>query len=473
MNQETLLSIISHGESPSVEFKREINLDNSQQKAEFIKDIIALANSVRENGYMLVGVSNDKALTGIPYLEEERIQEIIQTYISPPLNVICDYSNISKIGIIEVYPTQKPYKVARAIDRVERNQVFIRHGSVVAKASPEEIIMMDKESQIRLKSSEHLNVARKHVELGNFESAVRAYTELLDMYPEQDWFLERANAYVNILYTVEKEQIRKISFAALKDFDDALVLTKSSENEKTVRFARLRATYRILNKQHKLGLEKIWGDDIKWLKDYVSGKEYGEIIFLELANQVNDIGRFDGSYYQTLEKAIELGYKDKSVYLTRAAISFIASNFGFALMDIEKFLEEVTEKDEKVKGLCLKGELLLRLHEYTSSYSCFEQARRISATALSKHNFHLMMGFPHSTIYGLCIEYEFNNNESNIWRVEGFLNSTLRSLINMYAAGMSLKEFREMYAPVLATIIDIVGQEFWLSIKWQWTNSDV
>lgn len=472
MNQETLLLIISHGENPNVDFKREVNLASSEQKAEFIKDIIAIANSTQENGYMLVGVSNDKSLTGIPYLEEERIQEIIQTYINPPLDVICEYSDVLKIGFIEIHPTQKPYKVSRAIDKIERNQVFIRHGTVVAKASPEEIIRMDKESQTRLKSYQYLNAARKHVELGNYQSAVKAYTELIDMNPEQEWFLERASAYINLLEFVEKEQLNKLSLAALKDFDDALVLTKSHENEKRVRFSRLRAIYRILSKQHNQGLERVWREDIKWLKDYVSGKEQGEILFLEVANQANDTSHVEWNYYHTLEKAIELGYKEKSLYLTRAAISFITSNFGFALMDIETYLEMTTEKDEKARALCLKGELLLRLQEYTSSYNCFEQARRISPKVLNTHQSHLMMGFPHSAIYGLCMEYEFNNNQDNFWRVEGFLSPTLRSLIQMCAAGMSVREFRENYAPVLATIINIVGQDFWLSVKWEWANPD-
>jgi tetratricopeptide (TPR) repeat protein len=478
MNQKSLLSLISQGENSTIEFKREINLDSAQQKAEFIKDIIALANSAKETAFMFIGVANEKQLFGIPFLDEERYQEIIQTYINPPLDVICDELDISvetekvKIGILEVRPSHKPYKVLRTIDRIDQNQVFIRHGSVVAKASPEEIIMMDKETQIRVTASYKLNAAQKHVELGNFQSAVKIYSEIIEIDPEQEWFLERAKAYINLMDSIGQDQSKQIAQLALKDFSDALVLTATSDSEKEVRFTRLRAVHKILSKNAKQGLEKVWQDDVKWLKECVSGQEYGEVLFLETVSQVYDTGHIEWNYYQVLEKAIELGYKDKNLYLIRALIGFLLSNYGFALLDAEKFLETATDPEEKAKALCLKGEMLMRMNmnDFASSYSCFEQARRISTKYLDSHPFSLKLGFPHAVMYGLCMEYEFNNNENNFLRNEGFLTPTLQSLVHFCAAGMSLKEFREFYAPIMATIFDIVGQDFWLSIKWQWAK---
>ena len=54
MDEFKLLSLIGEGETIRIEFKREIDLKPADNKAEFIKDIIALANSAPEVGYLLV-----------------------------------------------------------------------------------------------------------------------------------------------------------------------------------------------------------------------------------------------------------------------------------------------------------------------------------------------------------------------------------------------------------------------------------
>jgi predicted HTH transcriptional regulator len=56
MNESELLQLIATGECEYIDFKRELNLKNSKQKAEFIKDVVALANSTKPNGYLLIGI---------------------------------------------------------------------------------------------------------------------------------------------------------------------------------------------------------------------------------------------------------------------------------------------------------------------------------------------------------------------------------------------------------------------------------
>jgi sulfatase modifying factor 1 len=46
------------------------------------------------------------------------------------------------VEVIEIEGTHRPYKVARDVDNLKQNDVFVRHGSYVRPASPEEIIEM-------------------------------------------------------------------------------------------------------------------------------------------------------------------------------------------------------------------------------------------------------------------------------------------------------------------------------------------
>lgn len=151
MDETTILSLIAEGESKRVDFKRELNLDSAKDKAEFIKDIIGLANSSPDVGYLLIGIDDDKYIVGSSQLPEEQIQQIVYTYISPTLDLRCfslpmKTPTLPLVGIIEVRATDKPHKVTRAIDKLNQDDVFVRRGSVVAKASPEEIITMHNSS---------------------------------------------------------------------------------------------------------------------------------------------------------------------------------------------------------------------------------------------------------------------------------------------------------------------------------------
>ena len=141
MDEQRLREIIALGENESADFKRELHINSSDEKAEFIKDLISLANSSIGVGYLIIGVDNSRNLLGTEALSEERLQQIAHTYIFP--NILMNYSGIvidSKlIGVIEIQGTEKPHQVIKSIGRLVKNDVFVRHGSVVAKASPDEM----------------------------------------------------------------------------------------------------------------------------------------------------------------------------------------------------------------------------------------------------------------------------------------------------------------------------------------------
>ena len=73
MNEIQVFALIAEGENVQIEFKRELELTVARSKAEFIKDVIALANTAQDTGYLLVGVDDNKMLIGTRPLEEEQI----------------------------------------------------------------------------------------------------------------------------------------------------------------------------------------------------------------------------------------------------------------------------------------------------------------------------------------------------------------------------------------------------------------
>lgn len=157
MDETTLMTLIAEGETIGrVEFKRELHLDRAEEKAEFIKDVISLSNSASQNkGYLLVGIDNSKYIVGTHQLEEERIQQLVHSHIRPSVRLRCTMisttaPNLPSVGIIEVEGTERPYRVSIPIGKLKQDDIFVRHGSVVERATPEEVRRMDDETKVNL-----------------------------------------------------------------------------------------------------------------------------------------------------------------------------------------------------------------------------------------------------------------------------------------------------------------------------------
>ena len=89
MDESQLRVLIAEDESERLDFKRELRLDSARTKAEFIKDVISLANSAPNVGYLIIGVDDAKLVVGTDELPEEQIQSVCDTYITPPVSVRC------------------------------------------------------------------------------------------------------------------------------------------------------------------------------------------------------------------------------------------------------------------------------------------------------------------------------------------------------------------------------------------------
>src|SRR5690606_22170411 len=115
MNAKELLEIISTGETSKVQFKREMNNDDS-----IAADLIALSNS--KGGMILFGIEDKKrTIVGLDYQQlqsyNNRIATIANDIIKPQIFLYTEVVSISletgkkKILVVEVAEgTAKPYK---------------------------------------------------------------------------------------------------------------------------------------------------------------------------------------------------------------------------------------------------------------------------------------------------------------------------------------------------------------------------
>lgn len=143
MTKTELLEIISNGENSGVEFKRD-----DIRPEELAKECVALSNL--KGGIVLLGVEDDKTISGLTRDENEIERWIMDTvfgrYITPPIipyyeQAIMD--NNLRIGILQLERgISKPY----AVKRNDREDIYIRVGSISKLANREQIIRLAQES---------------------------------------------------------------------------------------------------------------------------------------------------------------------------------------------------------------------------------------------------------------------------------------------------------------------------------------
>ena len=154
-------ALVKEWETTSVDFKRELSLDTASQKAEFVKDVIGLANTQASGRrWMIVGF-DDKTREyhgpPDPSVTQNRVEQILAQYAAPVVDVryeVVDY-RAGKVGKLEVHrdPRKLPHSVARSLGdkaagdkkRIVATQVFVRHGSQTEEPTPGELLALQEE----------------------------------------------------------------------------------------------------------------------------------------------------------------------------------------------------------------------------------------------------------------------------------------------------------------------------------------
>ena len=458
MDESKVFSLIAEGENERIEFKCELDLETARGKSEFIKDIISIANSAPDSGYILVGVDDSKLIVGIKELEEERIQQIVHTYVSPAVVLRCTVvpmqtADYLSVGVIEIKATNKPHKVTRSIDRLIQNEVFVRHGSVVAKAGPDEIFRLYGQSR------QHIRSGEIHLRLGNLQSAIDAFSKAIDLGPTAELFLARGRAYERLLSSKSgwTSEHWKMAALAVKDFSDAISLADSAELEKEARFGRLR----VCSAMGSGFAHDIWEQDVEWLKANTEGREHGEVLYLELKAVDTTAGLSEESdqAVAALDKAIQLGYNEPEVYHLRAVVNFYYTyNYGLALRDIDIAIGTTEQTADLAKYLCLRANILIRMGRFNEAYDSLSQARQLAKGKVGDLQGHIeLIGrIEDEFLYRYSIAYEFN-------MLGGRPIGIVRSIFQVLAVWK--ERIGERYPEIAHVIRKIVGEQFWQANK--------
>jgi len=112
---ETIELIKKAEESPTLDYKQDLPLQTNGDKAEFVKDVIALANS-GEKAHIIIGVEDGTGKpVGFKTLHTvEQINQILKDKCDPPISVEYVERTILgyRIGVIEIKGENPPYIVS-------------------------------------------------------------------------------------------------------------------------------------------------------------------------------------------------------------------------------------------------------------------------------------------------------------------------------------------------------------------------
>lgn len=371
MDEFQLCSLITEGENEALEFKRELRLETQEEKAEFVKDVIALANSTSEIGRLLVGVADDRLMVGSDEPQLERLQQLLDTYTSPPILLNCEmvpmsHPNLVSVAVISVRAIRKPHMVARAVGRLAKDDVYVRHGRVVAKASPDEIVRMHEDETLVLREARQFTKAgEKHMGLKNWQSAVEAFSKAIESCPTADLFYKRGRAYEQLSVESEKPATvtweqwpdhplnpQKLAALADKSYSDAIESNPPAEIEKQARLGRVRVAIRPWDD---------WMGDVGWLQDHTTGRARGEVLYWEVHRwEAIPEESVAPDAIAKLTEALQLGFLEPDVYHLRARAQLGLCNYGLALQDIDEAIAKGEPRcgDGQSEYLWLKAEIL-------------------------------------------------------------------------------------------------------------------
>jgi len=459
------MALIAEGETTGkVEFKRELHLESADEKAEFIKDIISISNSAPQNkGYLLVGINNAKYIVGIHSLEEERIQQLVHSHVRPSVKIGCTMMStttpsLASVGIIEVEGIERPYRVSIPISKLKQDDIFVRHGSVVEKATPEEIRRLEHESQSLKEISRHIHAAETHLELGNFQDAVDIYTQAIKSTPIAELFLGRGRVYLHQIVGDKLTEKNKEELAnlALKDLSTAIRLAMSTDVEKDSRLERLRVNELVYIDY------KEWEEDVKWLKDKTKDHEFGEVLYLEYQCYEDQVGysyEKPGEVLEAMNRAIEAGYIQPKVYQLRAQANFSLCNYGLALQDVDIALAKSMSENQRTDFFVLRANIQAKMSKFADAYSSLSSARILSIKS-------------HQKFWGDHLGYIIGDIENDIvWRF-GLIaefgplseitseRSILAFLISELAKTKGKTYLESRYKQVIDSIMSVLGYSF-------------
>jgi hypothetical protein len=138
--------LVLRGESMKVDLKVALDLSTEQSKAELLKDISAMANTLdhanRNYGFVVLGATAN-AFSYTQFTQNEDLQatidELVKHYIEPfvPSRLYMFGQGQQQWGVILIPPTRSaPHVFVKDIHKRSRGDIYVRRGTVTEKAMP-------------------------------------------------------------------------------------------------------------------------------------------------------------------------------------------------------------------------------------------------------------------------------------------------------------------------------------------------
>jgi Putative DNA-binding domain len=147
--------LLPEWETTTVEFKLELNLKRDKEKAEFVRDVLALATTKASGRRWLVIGFDPKthqfAKSADPTITQDRLEQILNAYAVPAPEI--RYQRVrwngGDVGLVEVRrdPARIPYRVVKALAHIKVGDMYVRHGSQVEPPTPAERVALEAEGR--------------------------------------------------------------------------------------------------------------------------------------------------------------------------------------------------------------------------------------------------------------------------------------------------------------------------------------
>jgi hypothetical protein len=180
MKKNQLLEIIrilqtNRQEWKTVDAKRELILQETGDKAEFVKDVVAMANN-GEPSYLVIGLEDGTFLpvgTLLHHYTNNDLNQILVDKIDP--TIVVDYQEFpidgNEYAVVGIVGRNPPYIVARDLIhnkqdrkrvRIYKGTIFVRHGDRVAgisRSELEELIRCELRKEFECETEQALQLA--------------------------------------------------------------------------------------------------------------------------------------------------------------------------------------------------------------------------------------------------------------------------------------------------------------------------
>ena len=149
--------LLSQNEGQKLDFKQNLSLTTDREKLEFTKDVCAIANTPKGDGYIVVGVEDKtKRPLGINpnSISEEKLQQIVASRSDPPPVFSVELLRHEGVKLAVIYI---PREKSGILHQIKRVGFPIRRGSTTDTMSTSEIftVLQSHARRTRLKRSNY------------------------------------------------------------------------------------------------------------------------------------------------------------------------------------------------------------------------------------------------------------------------------------------------------------------------------